>query len=362
MRLLLAALPGFPDDLHYFRLWGETIASGGPEHFYESKGLHNYLPGYMYVLWAFGALDEIFHFDRSQWDYLLKLPSILADLGSAYVLYLFLAGRPERERLGAAALYLLLPPTLLVGAIWGQVDGILAFFVLLSIYLLDRGRPVAGFVAFTVGFLVKPQAVAVLPFLVFWVVRDHRPSWRRFRANVRLPVPPALWLRTIAGTVSAALVVAFPFFPSLLLWRPIVDLVNRTKEVATEFYPINSSYAYNFWQLLGIARRCDVPVCRDKGTGVVTDGTDFLGLTTRHWGLVLFAISAATVIVVLRKARGAGFLALGTSLCILAFFVFMTRMHERYLFPFFLPFLAACVLLGPACRGPCSGRSRSCTC
>ena len=121
--------------------------------------------------------------------------------------------------------------------------------------------------------------------------------------------------------------------------------MNRTKEAATEFYPINSSFAYNFWQLLGIARRCDVPVCRDKGTGVVTDGTDFLGLTTRHWGLVLFAISAATVIVVLRKARGAGFLALGTSLCILAFFVFMTRMHERYLFPFFLPFLAACVLL-----------------
>ena len=51
------------------------------------------------------------------------------------------------------------------------------------------------------------------------------------------------------------------------------------------------------------------------------------------------------MIVVLRKARGVGFLALGTSLCLLAFYVFMTRMHERYLFPFFLPFLAACVLL-----------------
>ena len=50
------------------------------------------------------------------------------------------------------------------------------------------------------------------------------------------------------------------------------------------------------------------------------------------------------MIVVLRKARGPAFLALGTSLSILAFYLFTTRMHERYLFPFFLPFLAACVL------------------
>jgi dolichyl-phosphate-mannose-protein mannosyltransferase len=104
LRLLLAALPGFPDDLQYFRRWGETIASGGPEDFYASKGLHNYPPGYMHVLWLLGDLDETFGFDRSQWDYLLKLPSILADLGSAYVLYLLLAGQTAGERLGAAAL------------------------------------------------------------------------------------------------------------------------------------------------------------------------------------------------------------------------------------------------------------------
>jgi dolichyl-phosphate-mannose-protein mannosyltransferase len=341
----LAAVPGFPDDLRYFRLWGATIASGGPEDFYASKGLHNYPPGYMYVLWLLGELDEKIGFDRSEWDYLLKLPSILADLGSAYLLYLLLAGLTARERLGAAALYLLFPAALLVGAIWGQVDSILAFLVLLAVYLLDRGRPLAGALAFTLGFLVKPQALAALPFLIFWVVRDHRPLWWRIRANVRVPMPPMLWLRMIGASMSVALIVALPFFPSPLLWRPIVDLVHQVKHAATEFYPINSSYAYNFWQLLGIARRCDVPVCRDKGTGVVSDGTDFLGLTTRHWGLALFAISAAAVIVVLRKARGPGFLALGTSLCMLAFFVFMTRMHERYLFPFFLPFLAACFLL-----------------
>lgn len=345
LRLLLAGLPGFAPDLGLFRLWGETISSGGPEDFYASAGFHNYPPGYMHVLWVFGDLDETFGFSASQWEYLLKLPSILADLGSAYVLYLLLAGRTVVPPLGAAALYLLFPPTLLIGAIWGQVDSILAFFVLLAIYLLDRGRPVPAILAFTAAFLVKPQAIAALPFLVFWVVRDHPPSWRRFRANVRLPVPPKLWLRMIGGTLSVSLAVAFPFFPSLLLWRPIIDLVQQMKDAAAEFYSVNSFFAWNFWELLGIASRCDVSVCRDQTTGVVTQGTEFLGLTTRFWGLALFVISTTAVIVVLRKARGPAFLALGTSLCMLAFFVFMTRMHERYLFPVFLPFLPACILL-----------------
>jgi len=345
LRLFLAALPGFAPDLGFFRQWAETIAAGGPEDFYASEGFHNYPPGYMFVLWLYGDLDEIFGFSDSQWEYLLKLPSILADLGSAYVLYLFLAGRTLAPPFGAAALYLLFPPVLLIGAVWGQVDSIFAFFILLTIYFLDRHRPLAGALAFTVGFLVKPQAIAALPFLVFWVVRDHPPVWTQVRANLRVPLPPRLWLRMIGASLGASILLAFPFFPSLLLWRAFVDLVQQLKDAAAEFYPLNSFFAYNFWELLDVAGRCDVSVCRNETTGAVTHGTEFLGLTTRSWGLVLFALSVASVIVVLRKARGPGFLALGTSLCMLAFFVFMTRMHERYLFPFFLPFLAASVLI-----------------
>ncbi len=344
MRLLLAGLPGLGPDLGFFRQWAEVIAAGGPEDFYASEGFHNYAPSYMYVLWPIGDLDEIFGFSDSQWNYVLKLPAIVADLGSAYVLYLLLAGRTVSQPFGAAALYLVFPPVLLIGAIWGQVDSILAFFILLTIYLLDRSRPVAGAIAFTVAFLLKPQVVAAAPFLIFWLVRDHPPVWTRIR-SFRLPVPPQLWWRMIGSSLGAALVLAFPFFPSLLLWRPVFDLAGQVRTAVTEFDALNAVFAYNFWDLLGIAERCDLSACTDSTTGAVKHGSEFLGLTTRSWGLVLFALSVAAVIVVLRKARGVGFFALGTSLCLLAFYVFMTRMHERYLFPFFLPFLAACVLL-----------------
>jgi hypothetical protein len=49
--------------------------------------------------------------------------------------------------------------------------------------------------------------------------------------------------------------------------------------------------------------------------------------------------------VLLRNARSTGYLALGTALSTLAFYLLLTRMHERYVFPFFLPFLLACALL-----------------
>jgi hypothetical protein len=253
LRLLLAPLPGFPTDTGFFKFWAQQIASNGPEDFYAPGEFHDYPPGYMWVLWLFGDIDETVGFSQGQWEYLLKVPPILADLASAYLLYLFLRGRTVAPPIGAAALYLVFPPTLLIGAVWGQVDSILAFFVLLTIYLLDRDRPVAASVAFTVGFLVKPQAIAALPFLIFWFVREHPPSWRRVRDDLRLPLPPRLWPAMILSSLGAAVVIAFPFFPSLLLWRPLFDVVSQLRKAASELVPLNSFFAYNFWELLDIA-------------------------------------------------------------------------------------------------------------
>ncbi len=347
LRLFMAALPGFTADARLFQAWAEILARMGPDAIYESRVFHAYAPGYMYFLWLLGELDQLFGFSTSQWDYALKLPAIAADLGSAYLLYRFLESRSTGWRLFAPALYLLLPTTLLIGPIWGQNDSILAFFLLLTVHFVAKDRLVPAALAFTAGFLVKPQAIAALPFLVFWIVRDHPPAWRHVSARVRVPVPPTSWLRMIGSSLLLILVLIFPFFPSLLLWRPFGDLVGQVGNAANQFRG-NAWFAYNFWSLFGqtTADRCDSSACPNEAPGrvtVITHGAEFLGLPTRFWGLVLFAVTVGAVIVALRKARGPAFLALGTSLSILAFYFFMTRMHERYLFPFFLPFLAACV-------------------
>jgi Gpi18-like mannosyltransferase len=212
-------------------------------------------------------------------------------------------------RLAAAGTYLLLPTVLFIGALWGQTDSILAFFILLCAFFMVRGHPVLAAAAFGLAFITKPQAAAALPFLAFWGIRLH---------------PPRVWAQAAAAGVVTALVLSWPFFPE----NPL-RVVNHARE-STEVFGHNSSFAFNFWGIFGWFR---------------SDGSEFYYIDWRWWGFVLTVAADAWIIYSLRRARGAGMMALGVGLCTLAFFVFQTRMHERYMFASFLPLLAACFYL-----------------
>ncbi|HEV8574338.1 MAG TPA: hypothetical protein VGR43_06475 [Dehalococcoidia bacterium] len=309
IRLMLASFPGFGVDVGTFQAWSGAMAANGPWDFYDTDFFTDYAPGYLYVLWLIGELHERFTFTNGQYEYILKLPSIAADLASAYLLYRFLDGQKQGVRVGAALGYLLFPATLFVGAVWGQVDSLLAFFLLLSVHFIGRGRPLPGAVAYTVGFLVKPQAIAALPFLAFWVLRHY---------------PPRVWLEATAVGLATVFVLVFPFF----LFKPW-ELFDQLR-FSVNVYPFASFHAYNFWATFAYLER---------------DNVEYLGVSYQIWGYGLFAISTSFIIYSMRRSEGMGALALGTALCILVFYMFVTRMHERYVFPAFLPLLAACVLL-----------------
>ena len=308
-RLILATLPGFSSDIGLFQFWSNQLAENNPWNFYNSDFFIDYAPGYLYVLWFIGGLDKLFHFTPNQFEYVLKLPPIAADLASAYLLYRMLDSQRMQLRVGAAALYLFLPATLLVGSVWGQTDSLLAFLLLLSVYFISRDRPVAGAVTFTVAFLVKPQMLSALPFLALWIMRRH---------------PPGVWLRTIGASVTAGILLLIPFF-TYTPWH----LYNKLR-FSVDVYPYSSVNANNFWTAWK--------------QNFMPDNVDYLGMTYQNWGIVLFVVSILAILLVMRKSQGTSSLALGTALSVLVFFVFLTRMHERYLFPFFLPFLAACLL------------------
>ena len=312
LRLLLASLPGFEIDLGTFQAWSLQLADRGPWNFYDVGFFADYMPGYLYILWLIGGLNDLFQFDSGEFHYVLKLPAVFADLASAYLLYWILEGQRPLLRLGAPALYLLFPATLLIGPVWGQVDSLLVFFLLLCVYYLGRGRPVAGALAFTVGFLTKPQAVAALPFLAFWFVKHY---------------PLRIVARAVALSLAAGFLLILPFFPDnpwALLDR-LVDAAN------VENYRVTSFWAYNFW---AVASDLFKP-----------DNLEFLGLTYRLWSFLLFALAIVLVIFAFRRSEGTAMLALGSALSVLAFYLFLTRMHERYLFPFFPLFLVACAAL-----------------
>jgi Gpi18-like mannosyltransferase len=388
LRLLLATFPGFGIDVGTFQAWSGQLAASGPWDFYDTDFFTDYAPGYLYMLWLVGELHEIFTFTPGQYEYVLKLPSIIADVGSAYLLYRYLEEKRMEVRLAAALGYLIFPASWFIGAVWGQVDSLLAFFLLLSIYFLGKGKPVHGAVAYVIGFLVKPQAIAALPFLAFWIMKSYPPRrapavggllvllgllfflaglgvalWRYMvddhgstltfaliaagvgavaitighlatRSSAResfswgvlpqsVPVPPDTWYMASLVSAAALLLAIFPFF-GFKSW----ELIDQLK-FSADVYPYASFHAYNFWGTFAYLER---------------DNVEYLGLAYRHWGYILFAITTLFIIFALRKAEGKGALALGTALCVIAFYMFVTRMHERYLFPAFLPLLAACVI------------------
>ncbi len=330
LRLSLAFLPGFGVDIGTFQAWANQLANDGPWNFYNTTSFTDYAPGYMYVLWFIGEANQIFSFTPDQYEYILKLPSIIADIASAYLIYLMLAQQRPGVRLGATALYVLFPAALLIGPIWGQVDSILAFFLLLSVYYIGRDRPVHGAVAFTIGFLMKPQAIAALPFLAFWIIRDN---WGNWRPIILCTVVPLLVM----------LVLITPFF-EFQPWR-LVEVLYDATNVAS--YRVNSFWAYNFWNFGGLFEqgfKCDLPgSCANSGDEA--RATEWYGIATRYWGLAFFALAIGAVVGSLRKARGTGYLALGVALSVMAFYFFLTRMHERYVFAAFLPLLVAAVLI-----------------
>jgi dolichyl-phosphate-mannose-protein mannosyltransferase len=305
-RLVLALAPGH-DDVRIFTIWADELAARGPLHFYDT--FRDYLPGYLYFLWITGELRSWLGISDGVYHYILKMPALVADIASALLLYHLLHGQTERTRLFAVALYLALPPVLFVGVLWGQVDSILAFLLLLTIYYFDRRRPVAAGVALTLAFVFKPQAVAALPAFAVWAFRQYD------RKTI---------LRVCGAGALVGLVIILPFFP-----QPLNFLLQVGR--MTNRYQFNALHTLNFWSMWGW----------NLGDDHLLIGTDW-----RTWGLLLTIVAYIPIIMAMRRANDTWSLALGVAICILVFYTFQTRMHERYNFPVLLPFLAACALSG----------------
>lgn len=308
-QLFLTKLPGFEVDIGAFKAWSLMLVDRGAWDFY-GEGFHTeFTPGYLYYLWLLGGLNTIFFFSPERYELLLKLPPIAADIGSAYLLYVMLDGQKPAIRLGAALVYLLHPAVLILGPVWGQTDSILAFFLLLSVYFMSKGKLAPAAVSYVLGFCVKPQAIAVLPIFLLWGFRNFKPRD---------------WLEAGAAGIGSLVLLLIPFF--------FDDPRGPFEEMrrSTENYPYTSFWAFNFWALFG----------RFK-----PDNLEFGGITYHDWGVALFLVALAGVLFVFRKENRPAMMALGVSLCMLAFYLFLTRMHERYVFASFLPMLLAIALL-----------------
>ena len=349
--LAFAVFPmaGFATDMGMFWQWAQALASGGPSTFYASVPSANYPPAYLYVLWLLGTIGH---------PELLKLPAMLADAGVATLVYVLATRlRDRRTGLVAAALFLFIPVTWYDSALWGQVDAVGTLVAVAALVLLIDGWSEAALATAVLAVLVKPQYAITLGIVLPVLVRRHLirvgsgPNPRLGRRLGRLDTVLGGLLadqgprRLVSSGVVASivgLVVILPF--DLARYAPTsladVPIIANVAGLAGLFGRLGSEYsvltadAFNPWALVGEPSLRAV-VAAGSGSWLSDSLPVLGGLPAVTVGAGLLVVVGALVVGGLLIRDGAVPLLLGFTILALAFFVLPTRVHERYLFPFF---------------------------
>lgn len=227
---------GHSTDMSCFSGWSDMIFQGGISNFYASDAFTDYPPGYMYVLYVIGALKQLFQpTDGALW-LLIKLPAILCDLLTGWLIY-----KIAHKRLGdglsaaIAGAYLLNPAVILNSSLWGQVDSVYTLLIVLMLYLLTDKKMIQAYFAFAVCIFVKPQALMFTPLILFGIIENVLlPEWdgKKFLQNL------------IGGLCAIALLflLALPF--------GIGNVVSQYQATLSS-YPYLTVNAFNLWGALG---------------------------------------------------------------------------------------------------------------
>ena len=353
LRVVLAfaifPMQGFTGDLGLFWQWSRTLATSGPGTFYASTGSADYPPAYLYVLWLLGLTGE---------PALLKVPPILADLGIAAMVYA-LAGhwRGRRTGLVAAALFLFLPVSWYDSALWGQVDAVGTLVAVAALLLLVEGWSEAALVTAVLAVLVKPQYAITLGVVIPVLVRRHLlrpgsgPAPRLGRRLSRLDGALGGLLRDqgprrlVSSGVTAGLVAMLVIQPfDLATYAPAslsdLPVIAQVAGLAGLFGRLGNEYrvlaanAFNPWALAGDPSLATV-IAGGSGSWLPDSLPVLGGVPAVTVGAALLIAAGGAVVLGLLARDGVGPILLGFTILALAFFVLPTRVHERYLFPFF---------------------------
>ncbi|MEM7009328.1 MAG: hypothetical protein AAF462_09375 [Thermodesulfobacteriota bacterium] len=327
LRIYLGTLVAYEGDFRTWIGWGLGLEKVGFTNFYDNYWC-DYMPGYLYVLWFMTELSS-----WAPWlsEYVLfKLPANLADLGISILIFIVL--RPianTRLAIIAAVVYFFNPAVLSNSTLWGQVDSFHAFPILLSIVLaLRRHYMLCGLFA-ALAFMIKPQTIVLFPIVGFIALKPFFNPQNRWRINNFIP-----GIKIVAVVILTCTIVALPFiwdkFDSIFyIFTGPIELIIQRFNSAYGQYEYASLNTFNFWGVFAMWQN---------------DGTQFLGLSYRHWGTTIFAAFYFIIFVCLFRYRIKSnknnkeyqyLIFQAVTLILFSLFLFVTRAHERHLLPAF---------------------------
>lgn len=305
----------FDYDMLWFRDWISFAYQNGIQNVYNSQT--DYLPLYHYFGYVFAHICGSVEAINGHIKYIKLIPFIF-HLADAVLFFAIIRNHVKMKNLIFTSLFYLLNVAVLFNTlVWGQVDEIETFFVLLSMYLALKNKITWSFAAYVLAINFKFQAIIFLPLLAFiWI--ENYPKYGLKK-----------WVMAVLTALSVQLLIYLPFILSGNLNAVFNVIKNYTRT-----YPCVSQGAFNFWHFFF-----------HYDSSSVSDKDLFLGINYNHWGYVLFLLFSfivlfpwmkAVVLKLFKKQEVSypdSFKYLSFGLIAIVFFYFNTQMHERYSHP-----------------------------
>lgn len=321
-------------DVNNHMVWAKDFLARGPQNFYETQSSNvfawltpNYPPLAILIFMVMRLLNPLIHsfywwlnlnisFAPSNLIFflektvflaaLMKIPAILTDLGIAFLIFLFakkIIPRDKKNQIIAVSFILFNPAFIFNSALWGQIDSIPIFFVLLSIYfLLYTKRNVISANMFILALLVKPTALIFLP--VFIIVFINK-----------FGIKKSIFTLFIANIIFYLFFL--PFMRGKNILYPYETYIGKI--LAAQSLPYVTNGAFNFWVLI-------------TGFKGIKDIVPFiLGIPYRLFGyMIVGAINIFVILSLIKSKKITEDFFMVLFIASFAAFLFLTKMHERY--------------------------------
>ena len=340
LRLLLVIISSWHPDLLNHIDWGIRFLDLGPQKFYE-----NIFWGVSWANQPFGTilifafcaickniffgiiefLNQTFsifpsfivpYIEANIHAWMVKLPFILADIGLGYLIYRIVLQFKNisfelRSKLASLAtiVFLFNPVLIYNSTIWGQTDSLINLLAILGIYLIFKKNYFIGIIIFLSTFLFKLSLVIYIPIFGLLLLKRIK-DWKKFI------LPTIIFIFFIN-------IIAIPFKLDGFTTYKWIWYMYTNRVLVRQGSMLNGN-AFNLWALI-------FSIDLSK-----SEFTQFLGLTYQLWGRLLYIIFLIPIWIKFLKNK-LTLTSLLMALVISAFgcFIFLTNMHERYLYPVF---------------------------
>ncbi len=292
-------------DLALQRSWARASQNVGIVALYDGRA-QLYPPLTIFIFHLAARMEMIlpaaWRADERALNVLLKLPALLADVLTAFLLAMTVWTQPRLAVL-VAAVYLFHPGVFYVSVFWGQVDSVYTALMIVGLVALEKNKLRAAWLAGATALGIKLQALAFLPVLLpATLTRGNRRAV--FQAvflfvGVLLLLVAPWWLTGQFGT---------PLFNSIFL-------ESRTPRVVVS--------GYNLWYL----------ILQDQAhtTSSLLE-SPLLGLNLRGFGFLEYGAYASFIALCVWRKRASD-LTLAAALTSFGLFLLPTQVHERFLLP-----------------------------